>query len=177
MLSLQVQRVCSEAVAETGNFFRRRVVEPVWQLLRIGATPERLAWSIAVGAVIGVNPLLGSTTLLTVAAATGFRLNLVASQLGNHVVYALEMLLLPVFMRLGSVLFRTAAMPMGLGEMMRAAKVHPWSTTVLLWRWEWHALVVWAMFAVVALPVLQWALKVVLARMLVQLLDEPVIEK
>ncbi len=94
---------------EETNFIRRRVVGPVVQLLRIGATPERLAWSIAVGVVIGLNPLLGSTTVLALAVTPVFGLNVVASQLGNHLVYPLELLLFPVFIRVGIWLFRTGA--------------------------------------------------------------------
>ena len=162
---------------ERTSFFRRRAVAPVLQLLRYGATPERLAWSLAVGLVIGVNPLLGSTTLLALIVAPLFRLNVMASQLGNHLMYPLELLLFPVFMRLGSMLFHTAGLPLERGEIVKAVKLHPWATTRLLWSWEWHALVVWGMFAVVTVPVLRIVLRPVLARMLDALHHEPVVEK
>ena len=162
---------------EQTNFFRRRVVEPVLHLLRIGATPERLAWSIAVGVVIGVNPLMGSTTAVALALASGFRLNVVASQFGNHVVYPLQWLMFPAFIRLGSLLFRTEGLPLGHWEIVHAMKHHPWDTTRLLWSWEWHGLVVWAVFAVVAAPVLKVLLKPALVKMLDGLHHEPVVEK
>jgi uncharacterized protein (DUF2062 family) len=177
MTAFPEETLCSKGVVEETNFFQRRVVRPVLQLLRIGATPERLAWSIAVGLVIGVNPLLGSTTCLALAAASMLRLNVVASQFGNHLVYPLELLMFPVFIRLGSLLFRTQGLPMELGELLHAMKVHPLDTTQLLWNWEWHAMVVWAMFAVVAAPILQMGLKKVLCRMLDGLHHEPVVEK
>jgi uncharacterized protein (DUF2062 family) len=159
------------------NFIRRRVVGPVVQLLRIGASPERLAWSIAVGVVIGMNPLLGSTTVMALVVASVFRLNVVASQLGNHLVYPLELLLFPVFIRAGILLFRTERMPLEPRAMFQAVKLHPWQTTRLLWSWEWHALVVWAMVAVVVAPLLKMLLKPVLVRMLDRLHHEPVVEK
>ena len=164
-------------VLEETNFIRRRVVGPVVQLLRIGATPERLAWSIAVGVVIGLNPLLGSTTVLALAATPLFGLNVVASQFGNHLVYPLELLLFPAFIRVGSLLFRTERIPLELPAIFRAVKLHPWQTTRLLWSWEWHALVVWVMVAVVVAPVLKMALKPVLVRMLDRLHHEPIVEK
>ncbi|HZL53765.1 MAG TPA: DUF2062 domain-containing protein [Terracidiphilus sp.] len=147
------------------------------QLLRFGATPERLAWSIAVGVVIGVNPLLGSTTVLALAVAPTFGLNVVASQFGNHLVYPLELLLFPVFIRVGSLLFRTQRIPLELPAIFHAVKLHPWQTTRLLWNWEWHALVVWAMVAAVVAPVLKMLLKPALVRMLDRLHHEPVVEK
>ncbi len=44
-------------------FFRCRVVRPMLRLLRGGVSPKRLAWSIAVGVVIGINPVIGLTTM------------------------------------------------------------------------------------------------------------------
>ena len=162
---------------ESTNFFRRRLVDPLLQLLRIGATPHQLAWSIAIGIVIGINPLLGSTTVLALALTPVFRLNIVASQLGNHVMYPLELLLFPVFVRLGIALFHTAALPLERRALFNAVKFHPWGTTKLLWTWEWHALVVWAVLAVVLAPVLQRILRPALEHMLQRLHHEPIVEK
>ena len=158
-------------------FLRRRLYKPILQLMRFGATPQKLAWSIAVGVVIGINPLLGSTTLLALAAAYVLQLNLVASQLGNHLMYPFELLLFPVFIRLGNVLFHTPGLPLSLASIGAEVKQHPWDTTRLLWRWEWHALVVWAGFACAAAPLLQWLLRPLLERMLSGLRDEPTVEK
>jgi len=134
-------------------------------LLRMGADPDRLAWSLALGLVVGVNPLLGSTTLVALGLASLFRLNLVASQVGNHAVYPLEILLFPVFIKLGDVIFGTDKLPLQGHDLWYAAKHHPWHTTRLLWRWEWHALVVWAIFAAVAMPLIAMASEPVLRKM------------
>ena len=64
------------------------------------------------GIVVGVNPLLGSTTVLALALAGVFRLNVAASQLGNHLFYPLELLLFPVWIKLGTMLFHTEGLPM-----------------------------------------------------------------
>jgi uncharacterized protein (DUF2062 family) len=162
---------------EQPGFFRRHVVEPLLQLLRIGATPRQLAWSIAIGAVIGINPLLGSTTLLALALTPIFRLNIVASQLGNHIMYPLELLLFPVFVHLGIILFHTSALPLDRRALLHAVKFHPWDTTKLLWSWEWHALIVWAAVAVVVAPLLQRMLLPALQHMLQRLHREPVVEQ
>ena len=121
-------------------------------LLRMGADPDKLAWSLALGVVVGVNPLLGSTTVVALGLASAFRLNIVASQVGNHAMYPVEILMFPVFIKLGDLLFGTQKLPLEGGALWHAAKDHPWDTTRLLWSWEWHALVVWAMFAAVAMP-------------------------
>ncbi len=144
---------------------QRWVVQPVTGLLRRGAEPEKLAWSLALGAVVGVNPLIGSTTLLALALASVFRLNVVASQVGNHAMYPVEIALFPVFVKLGSMVFATAKLPLDGKALWGAVKNHPWDTTKVLWMWEWHALVVWAGFAAVAMPAIAWGLRPVLEKM------------
>jgi len=147
------------------SVIQRVVVQPVKRLLRMGATPERLAWSLAVGLVVGVNPLLGTTTLLVLGLAAVFRLNMVASQVGNHAMYPVEIAMFPVFIKLGSIVFATERLPIEGSHLLAAAKQHPWDTTRLLWSWEFHALVVWAVFAAVLLPMLGFGLRPVLEHM------------
>ena len=147
------------------TLLQRWVVRPVTGLLRHGAEPKKLAWSLALGAVIGVNPLIGSTTLVALALASAFRLNLVASQVGNHAMYPVEIALFPIFIKLGSLLFATRKLPLNGSALWSAVRQHPWDTTRVLWLWEWHALVVWAVFAVVAMPVIALGLRPVLEHM------------
>ena len=155
---------------------QRKIVTPILNLLRVGATPEKLAWSLAMGAVVGVNPLLGSTTVLALALAGCLRLNVVASQVSNHAMYPLELLLFPAWIKLGSMLFGTPGLPLTKAGLAAAAK-HPWATTRTIWTWEWHALVVWLLASAVLAPLLAWAFKPVLARALDRLHHEEVVER
>jgi hypothetical protein len=148
------------------NWAYRRIALPVLALLRMGASPEKLAWSIAVGLLIGINPILGSTTVFCLAVAFVLRLNIAASQLGNHIVYPLELILVIPFIRLGSRLFHTAPMPLSAGELLRAAREHPVALSRQLWLWEWHALIVWALFALIAVPCAALLLTPLLRRLL-----------
>jgi uncharacterized protein (DUF2062 family) len=140
-------------------------VNPVMGLLRHGADPDKLAWSLALGVVVGVNPLLGSTTVVVLALAAVFRLNLVASQVSNHAMYPLQLLLFPVFIKLGSVVFSTQKLPLQGKALWDGVKHRPWLTTRLLWSWEWHALVVWVVVAAVALPPIAMGIRPVLEKM------------
>jgi uncharacterized protein (DUF2062 family) len=152
-----------------GKLLQRVVVDPLMRLLKVGATPEQLAWSLALGIVIGINPLIGSTTLAALALATAFRLNIVASQVGNHAMYPAELLLFPVFLKLGSKVFGSEKLPLTGKALMGAVRRHPWDTTRMLWMWEWHALVVWAVLAALAMPVISYGLRPVLRRMLARM--------
>jgi uncharacterized protein (DUF2062 family) len=146
----------------------RRVVLPVLALLRMGASPRRLAWSIAIGIVVGINPLLGSTTLLCIGVAFVLRLNVPASQLANHAMYPLQLLLLLPFLHLGTRVFGTDPLPFTPKVLYADARSHPLELIRRLWMWEWHALVVWALIAVVAIPAIVLLLTPVLTRLMIR---------
>ncbi len=146
------------------NWFYRRGVLPILALLRMGATPRALAWSIAVGMLIGVNPIVGTTTLLCLAAAFLFRLNVVASQIANHAMFPLELALVIPFIRLGALVFRTPPMPLSPRVFFHAARTAPLELTRQLWLWEWHALLLWGGIALLAAPLIALALTPLLER-------------
>ena len=149
-------------------FLYRRVVLPVLALLRMGASPRKLAWSIALGLVIGVNPLLGSTTLVCLGLALLFRLNLPASQLANHLMYPVEVALLYPFLRFGAFVFQTGPIPLAPKTLFAEVRSHPWTLIKSVWLWEWHALALWALLGIILLPVIAAVLTLVLERMLVR---------
>lgn len=94
----------SEAAASSagGSLFQRRIVAPVLAQLRQGITPEKIALTAALGAVLAVFPILGSTTLLCGLAAWWLRLNQPIIQLVNYLCYPLQFLLLLPFYRAGT---------------------------------------------------------------------------
>ena len=147
---------------------------PLHDLLLMGMDPRHLAWSLAAGFVIGLNPLLGTTTILTLGIALVFRLNIVASQIANHVVYPLQLLLFFVFLRAGNFIFHAEPIPFG-RDILRRAAHHPIDTTRILWHWEWHALIVWLLCAIVITPLLVAILTPALRRLLLSL-HQPITE-
>ena len=151
------------------NWLYRRIALPIFALLRMGASPRKLAWSIAVGLLIGINPVLGSTTVVCLAAAFVLRLNVAASQLANHLVYPLELLLVIPFLRLGDVIFRTAPMPFSARSLIHAARTSPVALTRQLWTWEWHAFTLWLGVAVVLVPIIALSITPVLHRLLLRI--------
>ena len=162
--------VCGEGTrAETPvcqSWIYRQAILPLLALLRLGASPERLAWSVAAGLLIGINPVLGSTTLLCLLVAFLFRLNIPASQIGTHLMYPLELLLVLPFLHVGTRLFGTAPLALSLGALLNVARSAPLMLIRQIWMWEWHALVVWAIFAAVAAPLLAVALTPLLRKLL-----------
>jgi uncharacterized protein (DUF2062 family) len=166
------------AVPVHHSWVYRRGVLPILALLRMGATPSTLAWSIAAGLLIGINPLLGTTTLLCLAFTSCFRLNLVAAQIANHSMFPVELGLVIPFIRLGARVFHTAPMPLTPRVFLNAARSTPLGLIRQLWLWEWHALLVWAAISAVAAPLLALALTPVLRGLLkrVQRHQYPILE-
>lgn len=90
----------------------RRVVAVVAKQLTQGVTPERLALTIALGLVLGVFPVLGTTTLLCGIAAAALGLNQPVIQLVNYVAYPAQLVALIPFYRAGETLFHRPHLPL-----------------------------------------------------------------
>jgi len=135
------------------EFVRCRMLHPLLRQLRGGATPRRLAWSLALGIVIGINPSVGITTVLVVMLAWAFGLNQIASQLGAQAVTPLHLLLFVPFIELGVHLFHTRRLPLSRQQIEHLSK-HPWRLIRNIWQWEWHALIVWGVVAAILMPLL-----------------------
>jgi uncharacterized protein (DUF2062 family) len=132
------------------SFLRRRVIEPLVAILKFGVTPEKIAISLVLGIVLGVFPVLGSTTLLCAAAALGLGLNLPAIQLVNYVMYPVQLILLIPFMRLGEKLFGAAPLPLSLAQIMAMIRADAWQAIGALWVTTVHAMAAWLAVSVPA---------------------------
>jgi hypothetical protein len=98
--------------------------------------------------------------------AFSFRLNVAASQLANHVVYPLQILLVIPFIHLGSRIFHTAPLRLSAKELLNAAGKHPLGLIRQLWLWESHALLLWIALAAIAIPTIALVLTPILRRLL-----------
>lgn len=132
---------------------RCHVLRPLLRALRGGVTSRRLAWSLALGIVVGINPTVGLTTLLVVLVAWVFGLSKLASLIGTHVVAPLHLLLFIPFIELGVHLFHTGKLPMDRKQLEHLSH-HPLRLFHDIWQWEWHALIVWGVVATIAMPLL-----------------------
>lgn len=138
--------------------FRKRVREPLLEMLRQGLSPEGLAWSLAVGLGLGISPLFGTSTALCVGVGLAFRLNQPALQLANYLVYPLQLLLLLPFIRLGEWIFGAPPLPFSLSILQGALKVDPWGAVHLFWSSLWHAAMAWLLLAPLPVALLAWGL-------------------
>jgi uncharacterized protein (DUF2062 family) len=112
--------------------------------LRDESSMEKLAVSLALGAVLGVFPVVGVPTLLCGAVAAMWRLNFPALQLMNYVVYPLQIALWWPFTQFGRALFGVSHHLRGLAGLMAMA---------------FHTAAAWLCFAVPAGLLLYLALR------------------
>jgi hypothetical protein len=147
------------------EWIRCRILRPLLRQLRGGVTPRRLAWSLALGVVVGINPSVGLTTIIVVMLAWTFGLNQIASQIGSYAVAPLHLLLFIPFIELGVYLFHTRRLPLTRRQIEHLSH-HPWRLLHEIWRWEWHALVVWGLVAAIAMPLLALYLRRALVLMM-----------
>jgi uncharacterized protein (DUF2062 family) len=149
---------------QSDGFLYRRIALPILALLRRGASPRRLAWSIALGLLVGINPVLGSTTVLCLGLAMLLRLNVAVSQLVNHIIYPFQLLLLLPFLQLGSDLFHAEPLPFSARTLIEMGRKDPLEFVRKIWRWELHAFLIWIVLAVVLIPIIGVALTPLLRR-------------
>jgi hypothetical protein len=123
--------------------WRRKVVRPFLELLRQGLTPEKIAFTIALGITLGVTPVVGSTVLLCTLAAIVFQLNLPAIQLVNCLVYPLQLALLVPFLRIGAWLFGRQPSEISLAHIFELIRTDAFHAVAVLWTATTHALAAW----------------------------------
>ncbi len=127
------------------QYIQGKVVVPVTQLLRQGITPEKISLSIALGVVIGIFPVVGTTTLLCTVVAIVLRLNLPIIQLANWLVYPLQLLLIAPFFFAGAYLFGSEPFTRDARELIFLFQSDLFNALILLWDILLHAVVVWLM--------------------------------
>ena len=99
-------------MGRVGDWLRRRVGDPLVAELRQGATPEGLATSVGVGLAVGILPFLGLTTAAGALAGRVLRLNHVAIQAANYLLFPVQLALIVPLVRLGESLTGAAATPL-----------------------------------------------------------------
>jgi len=126
---------------------KRKVDAVILQQLTQGLSAERLALTIAVGLCIAINPVIGTTTIGCFVAAWALNLNQPIIQTINWSSYALQLLLIFPFIRLGEWIFRSPPERRSFAELAAMTKAHPIDALSTLGATVLHAVVAWALVA------------------------------
>jgi len=147
-----------------GNFLRRRLIDPILTLLTQGVTAEKIALSITIGAIVGVFPVMGSTTILCTAAAAALRLNLIAVHTIHYAMTPVQILLIIPFVRVGEWVVRAPRQPLSISESMALIKQGALHAAIVLWDATWHAMVGWLLIGPLAIALCYWLSRALLGR-------------
>jgi uncharacterized protein (DUF2062 family) len=130
-----------------GNWFRRRLLDPLLSLLRRGMEPKRLALCVAIGMVVGNIPILGVSSILCTLIALVFRLNLPAIQIVQWAMAPTQLLLIIAYVRLGEWIMHAPRQVVSIKAGLDLMKQGVWAAVVVLKDAILHAGVAWLLLA------------------------------
>ncbi len=84
------------------KFSKAHVLDIIGKTLKQGTTPKKLAITCALGAVMGIFPIIGTTTLICFAISIFFQLNVPIIQLVNYLMTPLQVILIFPFIKAGT---------------------------------------------------------------------------
>lgn len=130
------------------SWWQRRVVTPIVAQLKQGITPEQVALTIALGAVLGIFPIFGATTVLCGIAGVALRLNQPLIQLVNYLLSPLQLALLIPFYRAGERLFGAELLPIiDIPELVARFGADPWQFVIDYGRVGMYGIAAWCLVA------------------------------
>lgn len=154
----------TEAGKKDVPWWKRWFVQPIIRQLTQGISPEKLGWTIAVGIVLGIFPIMGTTTLICFLAALLFKLNQPVIQVACHAVYALHLGLILVFIRTGQWIFGAEPISLSIRQLIKKFMDDPWQFM--------------RDFGVAALQgIAAWAIIAPLLIILIKVISAPILER
>lgn len=146
-----------------GPFFHRLRVQ-CNSLLRQGLSPQALAATLALGTVLGTLPVVWGTSLLCVLTAAVLRLNQVAMQAVNYLVWPLQLAMLLPFFHTGKRFLPSLAPGVDGAQFVTLLQTDPLESAATLGSANLLALLGWLSMAPLAGILLYAVLRVVLSR-------------
>lgn len=141
----------------TPSFFQKRFLGPVRAQLVQGANPKGLAKTCAVGGTLAIIPVLGIATFLCVLAGARFKLNQPILQAINYLLYPVQLVLIPIFLKLGARFFRDEPIVFNLEKLMNEFKESAPRFFEHYGMAGFHAFILWILIA----PVIGYSLYII----------------
>ncbi|MGJ8722967.1 MAG: DUF2062 domain-containing protein [Roseibacillus sp.] len=154
-------RVEPSAVSESSSrraWWRRWIVDPIRNQLQQGVAPSKLGWAAALGVTVGVIPIMGTVSAVSVAGAAVFKLNQPITHLFTRLMLPLHLLLIVPFIRLGQRIHGAELLSATVPELVQQFQEAPMKFLGDFGLAAWHGFVAWALVA----PFLLFAVKLIL---------------
>lgn len=136
-----------EPVPVSTSWWRRRLLAPVVAQLSKGTSPNRMGWTIALGVVLGIFPIMGSTTLLCLLVGWMLRLNQPVLHVFKILVYPLHLALILVFIHLGERLYGVPLISLSIPDLLGRFKADPLQFARDFSMAAWHGVSAWLLVA------------------------------
>ena len=130
------------------EFFRLRLINPLVNFLIQGITPEKLSLAVTFGIILGIFPVIGTTTILCTAVALYLRLNIAAIQMINYFVYPLQLIFFIPFIRLGEFIFSQPPIPFSVTQIMEMIESDTLGTMRDLWLANLLGVAAWLLLSI-----------------------------
>jgi uncharacterized protein (DUF2062 family) len=137
------------------SWWHRWLIAPVKLQLRQGISVNRVSWTVALGFVLGVFPIMGTTSIVCLLVGWLFRLNQALLHLFKAVVYPLHLALILVFIRLGERLYGVPLISFSIPELMGKFKTDPIQFARDFGMAAWHGVSAWLVIAPFAVVVIK----------------------
>ena len=134
-------------IDKTKAAFNSKYLAPIKKLLLQGSSPKAVAFGIAAALVLGLFPVIGSTTVLITVFALVFRLNLPLMQLVNYTVFPLQIIVIVPLMKLGEVIFGFEKLSYTASEIASLVSEDIFNAIELLWNVTMQAIGAWFIIA------------------------------
>lgn len=136
------------------SLWRRWVVNPVIAQLTQGTSPSKIAQAIAFGITTGLFPLLGTTTIVSLAVGIPLKLNQPVMQVFRELSYPLHLATILLFMRAGESLFGAEHVPLSIPVLMERFFADPGQFLADFGMIGLYAVVVWLLIAPLLLGII-----------------------
>lgn len=129
----------------TGSFAKLKI--QLSSLLRQGCQPRQLSLALALGITIGLLPTVWGTSLICILLAYLCRLNQLAVQLANYLIYPLQILLFIPYFQGGELLFASNNLPADFDLWFETLQSAPLAVLEQYWQANLQAACAWLLSA------------------------------
>lgn len=130
--------------------FRQKILIPLRIIPKDGLTPEKLAFSITIGILSGMFPVIGGTTAVGLLLLAIFRQNLVTAQAVSWLMSPFQLVSIIPFMRSGAWILHESPVQITLGQILRAFEPSWWDGLKNLGLLHLYAVLAWALISIPA---------------------------
>ncbi len=144
--------------------FTNKILIPFRLVPKDGLTPETLAFSITLGIISGIFPVLGMTTLLSLLLTILFRQNLLVVQSVQWILALVQILLIIPFMKFGAYLLNQNVVHISIQQINRAFQPGMLSGIKTVGIFHLYGILTWLILVVPASAVSYFGLLVIFQR-------------